>query len=610
MGRRREGEPPRACVVDGLHDKGQHTATLATTTMPRRRSAILALIASVSATATLAGQAPTARLRFAVTFPAGRSGAPLDGRLLVLLSADTTSEPRQQFGAGLRTSAAFAIDVESWRPGEVRYVDGTAYGFPIRRLADFPTGRYRVQAVINRYETFTRSDGRTVKLPPDKGEGQRWNAKPGNLYSRPAWIDIDPSRTDVVRLTLDQEIAPIPAFTETPWVKYVRIRSDRLSKFWGRDMYLAAFVTLPWGFNEHPDARYPLVINHGHFSTAPDNWRETPPDPDLKPDYSERFSLPGYNRIQQEHAWQLFRDWTGPGFPRMLLVQIQHPTPFYDDSYAVNSANNGPYGDAIQYELIPEIEKRFRGLGQGWARFVFGGSTGGWESLGVQMFYPDEYNGAWVACPDPIDFRHYTVVNIYADTNAYWMPSPFKKTPRPGHRNWLGHVDATLAEMNHAELAAGTRGRSGDQWDVWESVYSPVGDDGYPRRIWDKETGKIDPVTAAYWKEHYDLSWILRRDWATLGPKLRGKLRIYVGDMDNYYLNNAVYEVEKFLATATPRADAVVDYGDRDEHCWNGDHTRANAYSRLRYAQMSMPWFVERMLGTAPAGADLRSWRY
>jgi hypothetical protein len=448
-----------------------------------------------------------------------------------------------------------------------------------------------------------------VSLPPDQGEGQVWNRKPGNLYSAPRSVAVDPASGELLRITIDQAIAPVRPFQETPYVKHVRIRSERLSRFWGRDMYLAAFVTLPEGFDAHPQSRYPLVINHGHFAASPDNWREVPPDPNLAPDYSARFSLAGYNRIQQEYSYQFFKDWTGPGFPRVLLVQIQHATPFYDDSYAVNSANNGPYGDAIQYELIPEIEKRFRGLGHGWARFVFGGSTGGWESMAVQMFYPDEYNGAWIACPDPIDFRHYTVVNIYSDTNAYWFPSRWKKTPRPGHRNWLGHVDATLEEMNRYEYLLGTKGRSGDQWDVWESVYSPVGPDGYPRRIWDRLSGKIDPVTAAYWKENYDLSYILQRDWATLGPKLRGKLRIFVGDMDNYYLNNAVYEVEKFLKTR-PEAEAVVDYGDRDEHCWNGDHTRSNAYSRLRYPQMVLPWAVERMLRTAPAGADLRSWRY
>ncbi len=579
--------------------------------MPTHRYASwLRTIAFLLVSAGADAQQPAARLRFAVTFPNARSTDPIDGRLLVLIATDTSSEPRLQMGSGLRTSAGFGIDVEGWRPGETRYVDGTAFGFPVRSLRDLPRGSYRVQAFINRYETFRRSDGKTVKLPPDKGEGQQWRSKPGNLYSRPIEVSLDPSRADVVRLTLDQEIPPVAAFTETPYVKYVKIRSERLSKFWGRDMHLAAFVTLPWGFDEHPEARYPLVINHGHFAPGPDNWKETPPDPDLKPDYSERFSLAGYNRIQQEQSWQLFQDWTGKGFPRMLLVQIQHPTPYYDDSYAVNSANNGPYGDAIQYELIPEIEKRFRGLGQGWARFVYGGSTGGWESMAVQMFYPDEYNGAWVACPDPIDFRHYTVVNIYSDTNAYFMPSTFKRTPRPGLRNYLGHVSATLQELNHYELLIGTKARSGDQWDVWESVYSPTDAEGYPRRIWDRETGKIDPVTAAYWKENYDLSHILQRDWAKLQPKLKGKIRLYVGDMDNYYLNNAVYEVEKFLKQANPPAEAIVDYGDRDEHCWNGDHTRSNAYSRLRYAQMSMPWFVERMLQSAPAGADLRSWRY
>lgn len=548
--------------------------------------------------------------RVSVSFPRERSASPLDGRLMVIFSRDESSEPRAQISWGLNTPPAFAINVDDWAPGTERVIDATAFGFPVRSLAQLPKGNYRVQAIINRYETFHRADGHTVKVPPDKGEGQHWSIKPGNLYSVPRSVTIDPARRDVIRLTLDQEIPPIADYKETKYVKHVRIRSERLSKFWGRDMFISAFVTLPWGFDDHPGARYPLVINHGHFATEPDNWRESPPDPDLKPDYSERFSLAGYNRVQQQYAWQLYQDWTGPGFPRMLMVQIQHPTPFYDDSYAVNSANAGPWGDAIQYELLPEIERRFRGLGQGWARFAFGGSTGGWESMAVQVFYPNEYNGAWVACPDPIDFRHYETVNIYADTNAFFMPSPWKRTPRPAHRNYLGHVDGTVEETNLYEYLLGTHSRSSEQWDVWEATFSPVGSDGYPKRIFDKTTGTIDKSVAEYWKEHYDLSYILQRDWKTLAPVLKGKLRIYVGDMDNYYLNNAVYEVEKFLKSAQPEADAVVDYGDRDEHCWNGDHTRANAYSRLRYAQMSMPWFVERMLKTAPADADLRSWRY
>lgn len=559
-----------------------------------------------------AAAASHAAPRFSVTFPADMSNEPLSGRLLVILSPAPEGEPRTQVIWDDDAIPFFGVDVESWKPGKRLVVDGKAAGFPIRSLDDLPAGDYRVQAVLNRYERFSMGDGRQLLLPPDRGEGQAWSRKPGNLYSKPVPVRIEAHRRGRVALVLDQKIPPVEPFEarQTKYVRYFRLRSERLSKFWGRDIYLAAWVRLPWGYDEHPDARYPLVIEHGHFPGEPSGFRETPPDPDLKPEYSKRFKLEGYNRIQQEQAWQSQQDWTTTGFPRVLLVEIQHPTPFYDDSYAVNSANNGPYGDAIQYELIPAIEKEFRALGTGWSRFLYGGSTGGWESMAVQMFYPDDYNGAWVACPDPVDFRHYVQVDIYKDRNAYVTRNAYKRTPRPAHRNWLGEVDATLEEQNRYETVLGTRGRSGDQWDAWESVFSPVGPDGYPRRIWDRESGAVDPVTAAYWRENYDLGYILQRDWATLGPKLRGKLRIYVGDMDNYYLNNAVYDVEAFLKTADPPAEALFDYGDRAEHCWNGDPTRENAYSRLRYPQMVLPWVVERILDTAPEGADVESWRY
>ena len=165
--------------------------------------------------------------------------------------------------------------------------------------------------------------------------------------------------------------------------------------------------------------------------------------------------------------------------------------------------------------------------------------------------------------------------------------------------------------MNHLELVLGTKSRSGQQWDIWQAVYSPVGEDGYPKPIWDKESGQIDHSVAGYWRENYDLGHILQRDWAELGPKLEGKIHIYCGDMDNYYLNNAVYLVEEFLKkTKSPHYGGEVDYGDRAEHCWNGDHTRPNAISRLRYNQMFIPRSVERILKTAPKGADTTSWRY
>jgi hypothetical protein len=567
------------------------------------------LVGTISlATSPTRDNLPPAGPTVLVTFPASRSSAPLDGRLLLLVSTDSTAEPRFQVGDGPGTQVVFGIDVDAWRPGGEARFEGDIFGYPVPSVRDLPAGRYWVQALLNRYETFRRSDGHVVKLPPDRGEGQQWNRKPGNLYSTPRWVELGAAP---VRLELTNEIPPIPDPPETKYVKHVRIQSERLTKFWGRPMYLGAHVLLPEGFDAHPNARYPLVVNHGHFPYDFSGFRPEPPDTTAPCTYSARFSLDCYNRIQDSLAHELYRDWTGPGFPRVLLIEVQHPTPYYDDSYAVNSENNGPYGDAIQYELIPEIERRFRGIGEGWARFTYGGSTGGWEAMAVQVFYPEEYNGAWVACPDPIDFRAYTVVNLYEDRNAYYLDSRWKRTPRPGQRDWLGRVSTTLEETNHRELALGTKSRSGDQWDIWEAVYSPVGPDGYPKRIWDKLTGEIDRAVAEHWREHYDLVHILKRDWKTLGPKVQGKLFIYVGDMDNYYLNNAVYLAEEFLeGTTDPYYGGEVDYGDRAEHCWNGDHTRSNAYSRLRYHQMFIPRIMEQVRKNHPQGADTLSWRY
>jgi len=552
-----------------------------------------------------------AQLRFAVSFAETQSAEPRDGRVYVMVSANEDAEPRFQISDDADTQQIFGVDVEGLRPGDPAIIDGSTFGYPRRSLADIPPGEYAIQALLHRYETFPRADGHTVKLPMDRGEGQHWNQAPGNLYSKPQKFKVDPASSETIRITLDKIIPPIPPPEDTRYIKHIKIRSELLTKFWGRPMHLGAVVLLPQGFDEHPDARYPLVINHGHFPYTFEGFRETPPDPDLKPDYSRRFRIEGYNRIQQEHAYQFYQDWTGSNFPRMLIVEIQHANPYYDDSYAVNSQNLGPYGDAINRELIPHIEKTFRGIGQGWARFTYGGSTGGWEALATQIFYPEEYNGCYAACPDPIDFRAYTVVNIYEDKNAYYLDEAWKRTPRPGKRDHLGHVSATLEQMNHRELVLGTRSRSGDQWDIWEAVFSPVGADGYPRRIWDKLRGEIDREVAEYWRENYDLSYILQRDWKTLGPKVRGKIHIYCGDMDNYYLNNAVYLVEELLkSTEDPYYDGIVDYGDRAEHCWNGDHSQPIWISRLRYHQFFAPKIVDRILRSAPPGADLRSWRY
>ncbi len=535
----------------------------------------------------------------------------LDGRLLLLLSNNDKQEPRFQVNDAAGTQMVFGIDVDGWARGHSMLVDMHAFGYPIERLRDVPAGDYYVQVLLHKYETFHLKNGHTVKLPMDRGEGQHWNIAPGNIYSRPVRIHFDPASSGEIALTIDQVIPAIPEPQDTRYIKHIRIQSKLLTEFWGRPMFIGAHVLLPEGYDTHPNVKYPLAIFHGHFPADFDGFRMTPPDENLKPDSSARFRIAGYNKIVQQEAYSFYQQWTGPGFPRVLAVEIAHANPYYDDSYAVNSENLGPYGDAITYELIPEIERRYRGIGQGWARFTYGGSTGGWEALAVQVFYPDEYNGCYAACPDPIDFHHYTTIDLYHDRNAYFVESDFKRTPRPGYRDYLGHVSAMVKDMNQRELALGTRSRSGDQFDIWEAVFSPSDQDGYPKRIFDKYTGVIDPSVAEYWKEHFDLTHIIRRDWPKIGDKLKGKIHIYVGDMDSYYLNNAVYTAEEVLKKLQgPVCGCEVDYGDRAEHCWNGDHAHPNYISRLRYHQMYIRKWAEEVKGRAPKGADLKGWRY
>jgi hypothetical protein len=548
---------------------------------------------------------------FSVTLPDSLSKKPLDGRLLLILSNNDKAEPRFQVNGGPSTQLLFGVNVENWKPGTAKTVTATTYGYPIESLKNVPAGEYYVQAVLHIYETFHRKDGHIVKLPMDRGEGQHWNIAPGNIYSVPIKIKFNPLTRNINPVALNKIIPPIKEPEDTRYVKHIKIQSKLLTEFWGRPIYLGAHILLPEGWDTHPDVKYPLAIFHGHFPGDFGDWRTTPADENLKPDTSERFHITGYNKITQQENYNFYKQWTGPGFPRVIAIEIQHANQFYDDSYAVNSANIGPYGDAITYELIPEIEKRFRGIGKGWARFMYGGSTGGWEVLAAQVFYPDEYNGCYAACPDPIDFSRYTVVNVYEDKNAYYLESDFKKTPRPGMRNYLGHVSTTLKELNQLELTLGDKTRSGEQWDIWEAVFSPAGKDGYPARIWDKQTGVINKDVAAYWKEHFDLTHIIQRDWPKIGEKLKGKIHLYVGDMDNYYLNDAVYTAEDMLKKLeNPKCNCEVDYGDRAEHCWNGDHTQPNYISRLRYHQMFITKWAEEVKSRAPAGADLTSWRY
>ncbi len=548
--------------------------------------------------------------RIEVTVPSTRS---LNGHLVLVFAKSDKPEPRMQLSETYDSAEGFGVDAENLAPGSTLVVDAKTFGYPRRSIADLDAGDYYVQAVFNVYEQFHLASGKTVWLPPDKGEGQHWDLKPGNPYSKPQKIHFDPKAQDAIKLTLDQVIPPIEGTQQDPlviaqqqptakWLKFERFRSEKLSAFWGHDMYLNAWVLLPDGFAEHPDTKYPVIVYQDHFhpGIGPAQFTATPPDSKLS-----------QNRRLQS-GYQLFQDWTSGRLPRVILIYVQNANPYYDDSYVVDSANVGPYGSAINDELIPEIEKKYRGIGQGWARATYGGSTGGWEALATQVFYPDFYNGAYVACPDPVDFHAYQNINLYDDANAFVRKGDFGQVPIAADRKPDGSVIAEAGAEFAYENVLGTRGRSTEQWDIWQAVFSPAGGDGYPAQIIDPITGAIDKNVLAYWHDHYDLAAIMKRDWPTLGPKLEGKLHIAVGDGDTYFLNNAVHMLDKQLQeTRNPHSDATFQYGPGMPHCYTGGPSEYTMQqNNADWTQRVLPQMVDHMLATAPPSADTKSWRY
>jgi hypothetical protein len=504
---------------------------------------MLIVIGSLVAGCTGDGTQSTARTKFAITYPESANSGPITGRVYVMISETDEREPRLQIG----TSGIpfFGLDVEQLAPGEEAVIDGEIFGYPVEHLGDLPSGDYYVQGFVNMYTEFNRSDGHTLWMHQDQWEGQKWNRSPGNLYSDVTRVHIDPSQRVTIDLVCDNEIPPVTVPDDTEWVKRIKIQSEILTEFWGHPQYLGATILLPRGYTRETNRRYPVNYVQGHFSTrAP-------------------------HRFTEEPGNQFYDFWTSDDAPRMIAVTFQHPTPYYDDSYVVNSPNVGPYGDAIMQELIPYVEEHFRIISEPYARILSGGSTGGWISLAMQIYYPEFFGGVFCRAPDPVDFHYFQTVNIYEDENAFYKDHGWMKVPTASDRTTDGIMTLTYEQRNHYELAAGTKGRSGSQIDIFEAAFGPIGDDGYTKPLFDKYSGEIDPEVVEYWREHSDLNHILQTNWSEIGPHLEGKIHIYVGDMDNFYLNNAVVLLEEFLeSTENPYYDGVIQYGDRQGHGW------------------------------------------
>ena len=527
-----------------------------------KRSLLIAAGVAVCLSLLLVRSAHTAaaETKFEISFPASLNGEPITGRMFVMISKNNRLEPRLQAGSYQASVPFYGVDVDALKPGANAVIDSSTLGYQVESLSKLPAGEYYVQALLNVYTQVNRKDGHKIWVHWDQWEGQQWNRSPGNLVSEVQRVRLDPAAGFNVKLSLTKKLPPVVVPPDTEWVKRVKIQSKMLSEFWGRPVYLGATLLLPKGFNQNPSQQYPAIYIQGHFGlNAPFGFttQQVPPE-------SEEQRKARLARSAREPGPEFSQAWMSDDFPRMVAVTFQHPTPYYDDSYAVNSVNNGPYGDALTQELIPYLEEHFRLIAKPEARVLTGGSTGGWESLALQILHPKFFNGTWSLYPDPVDFRRYQMSNVYEDDNAFEVPSgDWSKMIRPLSRNADGQVTLTMREMSQLEAVLGSNIRSGQQIAAWDAAYGPIGKDGYPRPIWDRLTGKIDREVALYMRDNgYDLRYNVEKNWSKIGNDLVGKIHVYCGDMDNYYLNLAVYQLEDFLKVAdNPKAEAVFEYG-------------------------------------------------
>jgi hypothetical protein len=438
--------------------------------------------------------------QFTLSFTSTVSSQPFTGRVLVMLAGG--GEPR--FGPNwFGPEPFFAKDVKDWKPGENLVFGADALGFP-KKLNELDAGTYNVQAVLD------------LDLGPrDIGNGA------GNGYSKVAKVILDPKKGYDVHLVIDQVVKE-RSFPESSRVKLVEIESQLLTKFHGTPIKLRAGVKLPENYSANPNKHYPVV-----------------------------YEIPGFSG----NHFGVFGHGTNIGGVEMIYVVLD-PDCRTGHCVFADSANNGPYGQALTEELIPEIEKRYRGIGKPYARFLTGHSSGGWSSLWLQVTYPDFFGGTWSTSPDPVDFRDFQRINLYQPGTNMFVDAKGKSRPLARFGDHPVQYYKPFSDMEDV------MGRGGQLYS-FEAVFSPKDGNGQPRQLWNRQTGAIDTDVAKYW-EKYDIRLQLERNWATIGPKLRGKIHVFMGDMDTFYLEGATKLLKESLAKLG--SDAVVEIHPGKDH--------------------------------------------
>jgi hypothetical protein len=487
----------------------------------------LVISAAVAVLFTTGLVAQTTSLKFEISVKPGLISVSQNGRVFVFINKKNDREPRLVDGeVSFDAPPMLARDVKDFGAGKTAMIDNSSVAYPIADLARLPAGDYFLQSLLD-----TNLDVSSLNAP-------------GNLYSEVQKVSIDPQKGGTIKLTLSNAVPAETLPSDTEYVKFLKIQSPLLTKFYGRPIFVRAAVLLPRTYLTDTSAKFPLIVNIGGYGSK----------------YTRAV------RYKDENS-ALYKTWMADGLPQMVQLFVDGDGPF-GDSYQVDSANNGPYGASLTQELIPEVEKRFRLIGRPDARFLTGGSTGGWVSLALQLFYPDYFNGTWSGFPDSLDFRSYQLVNIYKDDNAYVNANGFE---RPSARLANGDTEFTMRLECQKENVLGSGDSytmSGGQWGAWNAVFGSKGPDGRPEPLWDPKTGKIDHSIAKEF-EKYDLRLYAERNWATIGPKLNGKIHIWVGEDDDYFLNNGVHYFDDFISKAEPKYGGWIMYDGRGRHGWS-----------------------------------------
>lgn len=444
-------------------------------------------------------------LWFELSFPPALREEPFTGRVYVFL-APAGTEPRSA-GNWFHPLPLLAKEVRDLRPGQtvsLSPADPQTICFP-RRITPGDLKSCRAQAVL-RFNPWERMIG----------DG------PGNAFGPPVELA---SRGRATRLQVDRLVPPRPV-PEAPGCRPLVVHSELLSRFHGREVPVQGMVLLPPSYTSQPQRRFPVI-----------------------------FSIPGFSGTHREGFRREPVRETNPGGVEFIRVTLDPACPLGHHVFA-DSANNGPWGRALVEEFLPALDAEYRTVAEPHGRLLTGHSSGGWSSLWLQVTHADLFGGVWSTAPDPVDFRDFQRINIYRPGENMYVDPQGARRPlaRVG-----GEVRLWFEDFCRMEDAFGP----GGQLHSFEAVFSPRGVDGRPRLLWNRETGVIDPDVAAAWTA-YDIRLVLEDRWSDLGPRLAGKLHVWMGTEDTFYLEGATRLLQESLRELG--SDAVVELYEGKDH--------------------------------------------